>query len=325
MTTLLDDRPLEATASADSPDCTVDSRYESVADGLRALTRMTAARAAVPFSKLFGPRHQGAFGILMYHRISESFRRVPSPTWNVTPARFRSQMIGLLERGYTPWPLKKVIEHNARGEQIPPRVFVVTFDDGYANNYSSAWPVLQELKVPATIFLATAYLESDEPFPFDDWSAAGSSAVHRDSWIPLTQSQCEEMLDGGLVELAAHTHTHADFRNNPEFLAADLDLCLNSLNRRFGITDPTFAFPYGTRRLGYSGPTLNPVARRLGTLCALTTESRVVKPGNDPFDWGRFTAEGNDTASTLAAKLDGWYEFMFSPKRAFERPVATVA
>jgi peptidoglycan/xylan/chitin deacetylase (PgdA/CDA1 family) len=322
MTTLLDDRPLEATASADSPDCPVDSRYESVVDGLRALTRMTASRISVPFSKLFGPRREGAFGILMYHRISPRFRGAASPTWNVTPARFRSQMIGLLNRGYTPWPLKKVIEHDARGERIPPRVFVVTFDDGYANNYTNAWPVLKELKIPATIFLATAYLESDEPFPFDDWSAAGSSAVPLDSWIPLTQSQCEEMCEGGLIELAAHTRTHADFRNNPEFLEADLDLCLEVLNKRFGITDPTFAFPYGTRRLGYSGPTLNQVARRLGTLCALTTESHLVKSGDDPFDWGRFTAEGSDTAAILAAKLDGWYEFMFSAKRAFQRRTA---
>lgn len=325
MTTLLDDRPFQADAPIDVRDSRDDSRFDSVVEPMRTLARMTVARASVPFSKLFGPRGVGEFGVLMYHRISERVQGVTAPTWNVSPIRFRSQLVGLLELGYRPWPLKKVVEHHRRGEPIPPRVFVVTFDDGYANNYLNAWPILKELKVPATIFLATAYLETCEPFPFDDWSHAGSPAVHADSWMPMTYSQCDELLDGGLVELAAHTHTHSDFRNAPDRLEDDLGLCLDVLNTRFGITDPTFAFPYGTKKLGYSSPTLSEAARRAGTRCALTTESQVVKPGDSPFDWGRFTAEGHDTAATLAAKLDGWYEFVLSGKRAFERPVATVS
>ena len=55
-------------------------------------------------------------------------------------------------------------------------MFAITFDDGFENNYVNAWPVLKELNLPATIFVATKYLDSDVPFPFDDWSAAGSSA-----------------------------------------------------------------------------------------------------------------------------------------------------
>ncbi len=43
----------------------------------------------------------------------------------------------------------------------------VTFDDGFETVYRHAWPVLQELRIPATVFLNTAYLDSPEPFPFD--------------------------------------------------------------------------------------------------------------------------------------------------------------
>ena len=60
---------------------------------------------------------------------------------------------------------------------IPSNVFAVTFDDGYENNYLNALPILRELNVPATIFVATKYLDTDRPFPFDDWSAAGKSGV----------------------------------------------------------------------------------------------------------------------------------------------------
>jgi peptidoglycan/xylan/chitin deacetylase (PgdA/CDA1 family) len=140
--------------------------------------------------------------------------------------------------------------------------------------------------------------------------------VPRDTWLPLSTAQCWELHASGSIELAAHTHAHADFRNKPELLEADLGECFEILRRRFGITDPTFAFPYGTRSLGYSGPTLSPAVRRAGAICALTTESKLVGPNDDPFDWGRFTAHGDDTAATLAAKLDGWYTRVLSGVRS---------
>ena len=265
------------------------------------------ARAAVPFSRLFGPHVAGAFGILMYHRIAWQTPGIPCPTWNVTPEKFRAQMTGLLKRGYRAWPLRKVIDVHQSGEPIPRRTFVVTFDDGYANNFHHARPILKELGIPATIFLATAYLDSVDPFPCDDWSAAGSPDVPAESWQPLSTDQCREILDEGLMELGAHTHTHADFRNRPEALRDDLTVCLDLLRDRFGIETPTFAFPYGTKHLGFSGPLLSDAARDSGVRCSLTTESETVSPAADPFDWGRFTAEQSDTPSTLAAKLDGWY------------------
>ena len=58
---------------------------------------------------------------------------------------------------------------------------------------------------------------------------------------------------------------------------------------------------------------------------ALHTDSEVVRPGDDPFDWGRFTAFGNDSAASLAAKLDGWYSLVQDAwRRLRRRPMATV-
>lgn len=280
-------------------------------DGLRKRLgewkRAAVARATVPLSTCFGSLREGVFGILMYHRITPVIPGVAEPTWNVPPERFRSQLVGLLKRGFEPWPLREVLDHARRGIPVPRSAFVVTFDDGYENVYTEAWPILRELSVPATIFLATAYLDSPSPFPSDDWSAAGSSAVPAISWKPLSTAHCLEMQQEGLIELGCHTHTHADFRNRPEALKEDLLHSRRILKSRFGISEPTFAFPYGTKRLGFSGPLLSAAAKEAGMQCSLTTEAELVPADSDPFDWGRLTAEASDSGATLAAKLNGWY------------------
>jgi peptidoglycan/xylan/chitin deacetylase (PgdA/CDA1 family) len=251
---------------------------------------------------LFGSRGRKAFGILMYHRIVDRIPGVPVPSWNVAPRRFRAQMEGLLALGYEPWPLRKVLEHSRARRPIPRKAFVVTFDDGYGSVYHRAWPVLKELQIPATIFVITGRLDSESPLPDDDWAAAGSHEVPADAWRPLSCAQCKEMFQAGLIDLGTHTHTHGDFRGHPDDLFRELRMSRAILRNLFGITDATFAYPFGI-----AGPELAGAARRAGVLCGLTVESRLVKPKHDRFHWGRFEVKEDDTATTLAAKLDGWY------------------
>ncbi len=248
----------------------------------------------------------------MYHRITEHTKGLSTPTWNVTPEKFRAQLKGLWKRGYEPQPLSKVLAWYREGRKIPSNWFVVTFDDVYENVYTKAWPILKELNVPATLFLATAYLDQKTPFPFDDWIHSGQDAVSIGDWKPIETKQCRIMQKSGLIELGAHTHTHQDFRGRSSDLLADLQECKRELRNRFGVKSPTFAFPYGTRKLGFSGPELSPAVRDAGLTCALTTEDEQVFATSDPYNWGRFTAEQHDTAATLAAKLDGWYSSLQS-------------
>lgn len=275
---------------------------------LRALKSRTLSRASTVLGKFCGTRPGPGFGILMYHRVADHVPGKPAPTWNVTPQRFEDQIGGLLERGYEAWPLRYALDHHRKGLPIPRKAFVVTFDDGYANVFQHAFPVLRQYKVPATVFLSTAYLDSDKPFPCDDWSVTGETDVPAETWRPLTTDECRQMQASDLIELAAHTHTHQDFRNRPEALREDLLQNVAELRDRFGLDDATFAFPYGVKRLGFAGPPLNEVARDVGLLCSLSTEPQLVRPASDPFDWGRFNAEAYDTPASLAAKLQGWYE-----------------
>lgn len=251
-------------------------------------------------SGLLGQRFSEAFGILMYHRVAP-WGGKNAPFWNVTPQRFHDQLAGLLGRGYRPWTLREVIALSQNGWRIPRNTFVVTFDDGYENVYTWALPILRKLRIPATVFVATAYLNSNEPFPFDDWPLAGCRSVTPELWRPLSYLQCDEMLASGLIELGSHTHTHQFFNNRPEALREDLLESTAELRRRFGLTRATFGFPYGI-----AGAQLSDVVRATELQCGLTTRGKLVTPESDPFAWGRFAIDEVDTAGTIAAQLDGW-------------------
>lgn len=285
----------------------------------RTLRSWLLDRVAVPFSRCRGPLQADTFGILMYHRVARPIRGLPTPSWSVTPEQLRGQLHGLLERGFQAWPLEKVLAYRVHGQKLPPRTFAVTFDDGYENNLTFAEPVLRELKVPATIFLATRYLDSRSPFPFDDWTAAGSHAAAEEMWRPLTKDQCRELRDSGLVSLGAHTHTHGDFRNRPIEFAQDLADCLEVLSVDLGIDRPMLALPYGCRSQGTAGPMFSQIAEQVGCSTCLSTESGVLRLSDDPYTWGRIEASSRDTAATLAAKLDGWGDQVRATLRVAKR------
>lgn len=276
-----------------------------IAKFVHELKAAAVVNACVPVSKLLPAPKASHPGILMYHRV------VPDPTdhnpsWNVTPDRFYQQLKGLLDAGYQAWSLTALLREFRSENDIPDNVFAVTFDDGYANNYSHALPILKELDVPATIFLATGYLGSPDPFPFDDWAYKGSEQVHPDTWRALTIAECHEMRKCDLIEFGSHTHTHQDFRNRPDVFRHDIRTSLKMLEREFGIRKPTLSLPYGIIDEGFAGVDYSFTSAEEGAICCLTTEEEVISPDSSGFGWGRFIAEQHDTAATLGVKLDGW-------------------
>ena len=149
-----------------------------------------------------------------------------------------------------------MLRYHAPGRPTPPRTIALTFDDGFQSVYTDAWPVLREFHVPATIFLATAYLDSTCAFPFDAWGLNYRDALPPATFRPLTVEQCREMADGGLIDLGAHTHTHRDLRGRPDAFREDLQISVDFLRTTFGLSDVMFAFPYGARHSGFAGPEL---------------------------------------------------------------------
>ena len=237
--------------------------------------------------------------ILCYHRVCDVGGR---PTWNVTPRQFRRQMEHLLAAGNRPMALADFLVRPVR--EPPTATFMVTFDDGYAGVASHVLPILQDLKIPATVFLATAFVDAKRPFPFDDWSMRQTDEA---SWRPLSRSECERLLASQWVTLGSHTHTHADFRGTPDAFERDLEQSRAWFRRLWGIGDLPFAFPYGAPQHGFCRAEWRAAVRRMGFTCALSTAPGTVAVGSDPFRWGRIVVQGYENGSQLQIKMDSRY------------------
>jgi peptidoglycan/xylan/chitin deacetylase (PgdA/CDA1 family) len=278
---------------------------------------------AALLNSAFGNRSGDSFGILLYHRsTSVPASGVEAPTMNVTPTRLRVQLEGLLELGYRFWPLPDVVRRVEEHDALPPDVVVLTFDDGYENFHLNVWPLLMELGVPATLFMATAYVGSGQPFPFDEWGRNHHERSEPEAWRPLTWRQCLEMERSPVVDIGSHSHTHRNFRGRPEELRRDLATSLSLLEAQLGPGPRTFSFPYGSARSArgaFTDASLVEAARSCGVSCSLTTEIALANPATSPYTWGRLEVADTDTSTTLRAKLEGWYSWMGTARQAYRR------
>lgn len=126
------------------------------------------------------------FTVLEYHDFTESPEKATDYT--MTVASLRRDLDWLRDNGYeTILPRELAAGRCDDGAPLPERAVLLTFDDGYASNYTLAFPVLKEYGAKAAISLITARIDE--------------GALSFLSW-----EQCREMAESGLVEFASHTH-----------------------------------------------------------------------------------------------------------------------
>jgi hypothetical protein len=126
----------------------------------RALAGLCYFGGVVTLVRNLRPR-RGAV-ILMGHRVRDD---EDAFFGGIRPRTFARQ-IGYLARRYRPLALSDLLAHIAEARAVPPNSFVLTFDDGWRDNYTHALPVLREHSVPATIYLVSRSIDTGElPWP----------------------------------------------------------------------------------------------------------------------------------------------------------------
>lgn len=176
--------------------------------------------------------------ILMYHMVSEHRPRAKFNKLRVPPGAFDWQVRWLKENG---WHFGLMSEL-AAPEKLPPKTVFLTFDDGYADNYRLAHPVLQKYGARATLYLVVDRFDRD-------WSTA-KKAHHNTGELmrepKLSDEQVSEMLASGCWELGGHTLTHANLARLDETQKlAEIRGCREQLESRFGVSVSSFAYPFG--------------------------------------------------------------------------------
>lgn len=173
-----------------------------------------------------------------------------------------------------------------------PRGLVITFDDGTADFTDVVAPALGRYGLPATLYLATQFIEESSDFP---WGAPPAS------WAALRDS-----LTAANITIGSHTHAHRLLdRIDKTLVGDDLDRSIDLIGEHLNLTPRHFAYP---KALPGSPASEIAVRRRFAT-AALGT-SRVNRPGStDLYRLWRTPIQQSDGFDTFTLKADGGLRF----------------
>jgi len=167
--------------------------------------------------------------ILMYHTIDNRAHFLA-----VRPEAFERQLRFFKEHNIRVVRLFEIVSRLYRGESVASMV-ALTFDDGYENFYTNAWPLLKKYQLPVTMFLPTGLLGKTY--------ATSDGTV----WPIMTEAMVKEIAADGLVEFMSHTQTHADLSKlAPKFYDSEIEASrtvLRCLPSRANTS--IFAYPKG--------------------------------------------------------------------------------
>lgn len=216
--------------------------------------------------------------ILLYHQIAAAPPGARNRALYVSPSRFRRQIDALAAAGYHAVTLAQVWRHWHHGGKLPRKPVVVSFDDGYANQYTAAFPVLRRHGWPGVLNLQ-----------LDRVGVAGG----------LSRTRVRALLKARW-ELGDHTLTHPDLttvgagRLHDEVVRSKV-----RLEAEFGVAVDFFCYPYG-----HLDAAVVQAVRDAGFLAATTTVRGRAAASDDPFRLNRIIASGTATPRALVRRVD---------------------
>ena len=213
--------------------------------------------------------------ILAYHHVAAK----DDPLY-VAPKRFERHLAALDRAGYTAITVRHAWQHWDAARSIPVKPVVISFDDGFADQYRNAVPALRARRWPAVLFLQSARLDADGG---------------------LSKRQVRRMLRHGW-ELGAHSVTHADLTTlEPATLADEVTGSREALRRAFPAAPVHFfAYPYGR----HDAEVVEAV-RAAGFLGAISTRRGLAEPADGYFTLDRHVITGNFTPRRLLRAIRG--------------------
>ncbi len=230
--------------------------------------------------------------ILLYHRIEEVPTTADPYRLSVPPWLFEAHLRYLSEHNYYCLSLKELLVMKAQQLPLPKKSVVITFDDGYKDNYSYAYPLLKRYGFTATIFLVVDCIGQ-----MSNWQGAtGDMAAPLMSWPEILEMQAEG------IEFGSHTHSHAWLPLlDTVAITYEVEDSKRALAAQLGMEVNLFAYPYEAldERTG-------PLVKQSGYLGACGFSSTIPE---DNFSLWRVECNTIDTLARFQVKLSGWPRF----------------
>ncbi|MDP8260445.1 MAG: polysaccharide deacetylase family protein [Candidatus Gygaella obscura] len=247
-------------------------------------------------SVFFILRREYVVPIFMYHSVRKDN---PSSTkLIVSPKAFEEQMRFLAKNSYNVISLSCLARIIQENKKIPPKTVVVTFDDGYRDNFLNAKPILEKYLIPATIFIAVDFIGQQ----------IKQSSYFVDSSEFMSIEELKSLVDSEFIDLGIHTFSHVDLvkldeqndliheiKEPKEFLEEQLD-CEMDL----------FSYPFGS-----FDKRSRSIVLQSGYVAAVATNPGRDYPKNDVFVLKRIRiSEKDSNPFILWVKASGFYTLL---------------
>jgi peptidoglycan/xylan/chitin deacetylase (PgdA/CDA1 family) len=271
------------------------------------LDRLITLGLVQPIRRAVSGPKRAQLPILMYHSISDETEDVASPYYRTAtrPSIFAQHMALLRAEGYRVVGVQTGLREFHSGRNDNGKTVVLTFDDGLRNFYTNAFPILQGHGQAASVFLPTAFI-GDQPGHFKGQEC-------------MTWSEARELHDAG-IEIGSHTVNHPRlYELGFDEIREELANSKAVIESRLGSAVVSFAYPYAFPIADRSFVrAFGDVVAQTGYRYCVTTALGCVRPGDDAYCLKRLPANSSDDAALFRAKLEGCYDWLELPQRAFK-------
>jgi len=245
----------------------IDSPSSSTPTPVR---RLLPTPTPLPMPTPDGTPRQVVIPVLMYHHIAvagpgaDAIRRDLS----VSPANFEAQLRYLVEHGYEPITLESLIMHLQVGHSLPPKPVVLTFDDGFKDHYTNAYPLLKRYGFTGTFFVVSGFVDEGRPGHM--------------SWSEI------ELLHANGMEIGSHTYTHPSLAGKSfDYIVWQVLGSKEAIEARTQEPVRLFSYPSGQ----YDQQVVD-VLRSAGYWGAVTVEAGSLQSSERPFELKRIRVRG---------------------------------
>lgn len=238
-------------------------------------------RWAQAWARRYNERFAPKYDIYLFHRIHPSANTDNLLNLKTSPDNFEKQIIWL-KKNKEILPLRQLVKQLGN---ISTNQTSLTFDDGYLDNYTYAFPIIKEHKIPITIFLSTFWVGNLQRMLCDQIDLCAKkknmdpNKVSQTGWrlrhllreerltllkhqygydptwetkmtddqIGMNWDMINEMIDSGLVQFEVHGHQHLSCRHlSTEQFEHEILLCKELLLKNTGTDSKIFAYPFGS-------------------------------------------------------------------------------